>query len=64
MNNDVSIIKHLENYTRVFGEMVQERKPLRPNFIEDPFKLLVAASEKRTEKLQQGNESEEQEKTL
>ena len=64
MNNDVSIIKHLENYTRVFGEMVQERKPLRPNFIEDPFKLLVAASEKRTEKLQEGNESEEQEKTL
>ena len=64
MNNDVSIKKHLENYTCVFGEMVQERKPLRPNFIEDPFKLLVAASEKRTEKLQEGNESEEQEKTL
>ena len=64
MNNDVSIIKHLENYTDVFGAMVQERKPLRPNFIEDVFELLVAASEKRTEKLQEGHESEEQEKTL
>ena len=64
INNDVSIIKHLENYTRVFVEMVQKRKPLRPNFIEDAFELLVAASEKRTEKLQEGSESEEQEKTL
>ena len=64
MNNDVSIIKHLENYTSVFGKMVQKRKPLRPNFIEDVFKLLVAASEKRTEKLREGHESEEQEKTL
>ena len=44
--------------------MVQKRKPLRPNFIEDAFELLVAASEKRTEKLQEGSESEEQEKTL
>ena len=64
INNDVSIIKHLENYTDVFGEMVQQRKPLGPNFIEDAFELLVAASEKRTEKLQEGHESEEQEKTL
>ena len=63
-NNDVSIIKHLESYTGVFGEMVQKRKPLRPNFIEDAFELLVAASEKRTEKLQEGHESEEQEETL
>ena len=63
-NNDVSIIKHLESYTGVFGEMVQKRKPLRPNFIEDAFALLVAASEKRTEKLQEGHESEEQEETL
>ena len=63
-NNDVSIIKHLESYTGVFGEMVQKRKPLRPNFIEDAFALLVATSEKRTEKLQEGHESEEQEKTL
>ena len=64
MNNDVSIIKHLENYTRVFGKMVQKRKLLRSNFIEDAFELLVAASEKRTEKLQKAHESEEQEKTL
>ena len=63
-NNDVSIIKHLESYTGVFGEMVQKRKPLRPNFIEDAFELLVAASEKRTEKLQERHESEEQEETL
>ena len=63
-NNDVSVIKYLESYTGVFGKMVQERKPLRPNFIEDAFALLVAASEKRTEKLQEGHESEEQEKTL
>ena len=64
MNNDVSIIKNLELYTGVLGEMVQKRKLLRPNFIEDAFELLVAASEKRTEKLQEGHESEEQEKTL
>ena len=63
-NNDVSIIKNLELYTYVFAEMVQKRKLLRPNFIEDAFELLVAASEKRTEKLQEGHESEEQEKTL
>ena len=63
-NNDVSIIEDLESYTDVFEEMVQERKPLGPNFIEDAFELLVAASEKRTEKLQEGHESEEQEKTL
>ena len=63
-NNDVSIINSLELYTYVFAEMVQERKLLRPNFIEDAFELLVAASEKRTEKLQEGHESEEQEKTL
>ena len=63
-NNDVSIIRHLKSYTGVFGEMVQKRKLLRPNFIEDAFELLVAASEKRTEKLQEGHESEEQEETL
>ena len=64
MNNDVSIIKYLELYTYVFAEIVQKRKLLTPNFIEDAFELLVAASEKRTEKLQEGSESEEQEKTL
>ena len=63
-NNDVSIIEDLESYTDVFGEMVQERKPLGPNFIEDAFELLVAASEKRTEKLQEGHGNEEQENTL
>ena len=63
-NNDVSIIKYLELYTYVFAEMVQKRKLLRPNFIEEAFELLVAASEKRTEKLQEGHESEEQEETL
>ena len=63
-NNDVSIIKYLELYTYVFAEMVQKRKLLRPNFIEEAFELLVAASEKRTEKLQEGHESEEQENTL
>ena len=63
-NNDVSIIKYLELYTYVFAEMVQKRKLLRPNFIEDAFELLVAASEKRTEKLQEGHGNEEQENTL
>ena len=63
-NKNVSIITYLELFTEVFGKMVQERKPLRPNFIEDAFELLVAASERRTEKLQEGHESEEQEKTL
>ena len=64
MNNDVSIIKFLENYTGVLGEMAQKRKLLRPNFIQDAFEILVAGSEKRTEKLQEGHESEEQEKML
>ena len=63
-NNDVSIIVDLGSYTSVFGEMVQKRKLLRPDFIEDAFEILVAASEKRAEKLQEGHESEEQEKTL
>ena len=64
MNNDVSIIKYLALFSEVFGEMVEKRKLLRPNFIEEAFEILVAASEKRTEKLQEGHESEEQEKTL
>ena len=64
MNNDDSIIGDLESYLSVFGEMLQNRILLRPNFIEDAFELLVAASEKRREKLQEGHESEEQEKTL
>ena len=64
MSNDVSIIEDLESYTSLFGKMVQKRILLRPNFIEDAFEILVAVSEKRTEKLQEGHESEEQEKTL
>ena len=63
-NNDGSIIKYLALFTEVFGEMVEKRKLLRPNFIEEAFEILVTASEKRTEKLQEGHESEEQEKTL
>ena len=63
-NNNVSIIKYLELYTFVFAEIVQKRKVLRPDFIEDAFELLVAASEKRTEKLQEGHGNEEQENTL
>ena len=63
-NNNVSIIKYLELYTSVFAEMVQKRKVLRPDFIEDAFELLVAASEKRTEKLQEGHGNEEHENTL
>ena len=63
-NNNVSIIKYLELYTSVYAEMVQKRKVLRPDFIEDAFALLVAASEKRTEKLQEGHGNEEQENTL
>ena len=63
-NNDDPIIRDLESYASVFGEMLQNRILLRPNFIEDAFEILVAASEKRTEKLQEGHESEEQEKTL
>ena len=64
MNNDVSIIKYLALFSEVFGEMVEKRKLLRPNFIEEAFEILVVASEKRTEKLQEGHESEEQENTL
>ena len=63
-NNNVSIIKYLELYTFVFAEIVQKRKVLRPDFIEEAFELLVAASEKRTEKLQEGHGNEEQENTL
>ena len=47
-----------------FGKMVQESILSRPNYIEDAFEKLVAASEKRTEKLKSKNSQEEQEKTL
>ena len=69
MNCDFPIIKDLELFTVLFGEMLQKGKILRPNFIEDVFEILVAASEKQTEKrmsknLQEGQENEEHEKTL
>ena len=69
MNRDFPIIEDLERFPALFGEMLQKGKILRPNFIEDVFEILVAASEKQTEKrmskiLQEGQENEEQEKTL
>ena len=69
VNSDVGITKYLEDSTILFGEMVQKGKLLRPNFIEDVFELLVAASEKRAEKQksknsQVGHENEDQEETL
>ena len=69
VNSDVGITIYLEDSTILFGEMVQKGKLLRPNFIEDVFELLVAASEKRAEKQksknsQVGHENEDQEKTL
>ena len=69
MNSDVGITQYLQDFTILFGEMVQKGKLLRPNFIEDVFKVLVAASEKRAEKQksknsQEGHDNEDQEKTL
>ena len=69
MNCDFPIIEDLERFTVLFGEMLRKGKILRPNFIEDVFEILVAASEKQTEKrmsknLQEGQENEELEKTL
>ena len=69
MNSDVAITKDLERHTALLGEMVQKGKLLRPNFIEDAFEILVAASEKRSEKQKSGKSQEvhenvEQEKTL
>ena len=63
-NNNDSIIGDLENYLSVFGKMLQNRILLRPNFIEDAFEILVAVSEKRTEKLQEGHGNEELKDTL
>ena len=69
MNSDVAITEDLENSTALFGVMVQKGKLLRSNFIEDAFEILVAGSEKRSEKQKSGksqevHENEEQEKTL
>ena len=69
INCDFPIIKDLKTFPALFGEMLKKGKILRPNFIEDVFEILVAASEKQTEKrmsknLQERQENEEQEKTL
>ena len=69
INCDFPIIEDLERFPALFGEMLQKGKILRPNFIEDVFEILVAASEKQTEKrtsknLQERQENEELEKTL
>ena len=69
INCDFPIIEDLELLSALFGEMLQKGKILRPNFIEDVFEILVAASEKQTEKrmskdLQERQQNEELEKTL
>ena len=69
MDSDVGITKYLEDSTILFGQIVQKGKLLRPNFIEDVFEVLVAASEKRAEKQksknsQEGHDNKDQEKTL
>ena len=68
-NCDFPIIKDLERFPVLFGEMLKKGKILRPNFIEDLFEILVAEREKQTEKRvsknsQEGQENEELEKTL
>ena len=50
--------------TGTFEWIVQEGILLRPNYIEDAFEKLVAASEKRTEQLKSKNWQEEQEMAL
>ena len=47
-----------------FGAMVLKSILLSPNYIEDAFAKIVAASEKRTEQLKSKNSQEEQEKTI
>ena len=69
INCDFPIIGDLKRLPALFGEMLQKGKILRPNFIEDVFEILVAASEKQTEKrmyknLQKRQENEELENTL
>ena len=62
MNIDVVKIttEFLASLTFIFGGMVQNSILLSPNYIEDAFEKLVAASEKRTEKLKSKNSQEEQ----
>ena len=70
MNNNVpvsTVIDELEPQIAVFGEMVQKRKVLRPNLIEDAFEILVVANEKQADQLKsgkslEGHENDEQEK--
>ena len=50
----------LAGLTFTFGGMVQNSILLSPNYIEDAFEKLVAASEKRTEKLKSKRSQEEQ----
>ena len=50
--------------TVTFGVMAKKSIFLKPNYIEDAFEKLVAASEKPTEKLKSKNSQEEQEETL
>ena len=66
MNINVVTIttEFVEILTAVLAEMVQKGILLSPNYIEDAFEKLVAASEKQTEKLKSKNSQEEQEKTL
>ena len=69
MNCDNPITKDFERFANLFARMVEEGRFSRPKCIEDVFEKLVAASERLTEKLksgklQEGNESEEQEKML
>ena len=59
----------LRYHIAIFGEMMQKSKLLRPNFIEDVFEILVAASEIQAEQLktgksQQGHENEGKDKTV
>ena len=64
MTSDVPIKDDLECLVGLFEEMKHKYKLLRPNFIEDEFEKLVAATE--SEKSQQGHtqKNKEQEKTL
>ena len=61
VNRDFPIMEDLERFPALFGEMFQKGKILRPNFIEDVFEILVAASEKQTEKRMSKNLQEGQE---
>ena len=71
MNCDAydEMTKDLESLARLFAEIVQERRPLRPKYIQGVFQKLVAASERLTEKsksgdLEEKHKNEEEEKLL